>query len=132
MSQQHLPASACCGKKPGTGRVAIAGNNGAVIALAGDSSTAGVASLDVILVGRAVRCGLLEAKLRLLKEPAHRNSKTNKTAPAINIFFTSGITDKFERNMDRFNNKRDIAHEKKFNMNVSSTTTFDPISLTSS
>jgi hypothetical protein len=53
-----------------------------------------------------------------LKEPGYRNSKTNKTALAINIFFTSGITDKFERNMDRFNNKRDIAHEKKFNMNV--------------
>ena len=86
--------------------------------MSGDASTAGVASPDVILVGRAVRCGLIPAKLRLLKEPAHRNSKTNKTAPAINIFFTSGMTDKFERNMDRFNNKRDIAHEKKFNMNV--------------
>jgi hypothetical protein len=66
----------------------------------------------VILLGRAVRCGLIPAKLRLLKEPGYRNSKTNKTALAINIFFTSGITDNFERNMDRFNNKRDTRMKK--------------------
>jgi len=73
---------------------------------ASDSSITGVASPDVIAVGRVVRCELLQAKLRLLKKPNHRNSMPNKTTLAIKVFFTRAITDKLESNTDRINNKR--------------------------
>jgi hypothetical protein len=67
---------------------------------------------DVIGIRRAAKCGLLQAKLRLLKKPKPRSSRPKKIAPAMNVFLTWDITDKLEPNTDRLNNKRYGAPKK--------------------